>query len=50
MSSASVVPPPVCEHCAAAMKFVGKLPSVLHRPEVRVFRCYKCNQVTSVEV
>jgi hypothetical protein len=50
MSPAIVVQPPVCEQCAAAMKFVGKLPSVQHRPEVRVFRCLSCNQVASVEV
>ena len=32
------------------MTLVGKLPSVQTHPEVRVFRCYGCNQVASQEV
>jgi hypothetical protein len=50
MPSASALQPPICEQCDAAMKFVGKLPSVQHRPEVRVFRCTSCNHIASVEV
>jgi hypothetical protein len=49
MAPASEIPSPVCEDCETAMTFVGKLPSVLHYPAVRVFRCYSCNHVASEE-
>jgi hypothetical protein len=49
MSSVIEVPSPVCEHCEIEMTFVGKLPSVLHYPAVRVFRCFSCNHVASEE-
>jgi transposase-like protein len=41
---------PECNHCAETMKFVGKLPRVALRPELRVFRCHGCNRVMSEEV
>jgi hypothetical protein len=50
MSSVSKGPAPACKRCAATMKFVGKLPSVQHRPEVQVFRCHSCNHVAAEEV
>jgi hypothetical protein len=46
-AAACEIPTPVCKHCDVTMVFVGKLPSVAHHPEVRVFRCYNCNHVTS---
>jgi hypothetical protein len=46
---AAELPSPVCEHCDVTMVYVGKLPSVLHYPEVLVFRCYGCNHVVSEE-
>ena len=46
---AAELPSPVCEHCDESMVYVGKLPSVLHYPEVLVFRCYSCNHVVSEE-
>jgi len=32
------------------MTLIGKLPSVAHRPAVRVFRCQGCNRIASEEV
>jgi hypothetical protein len=46
----SKIPCPNCKHCGATMALVGKLPSIGTHPEVRVFRCYGCNQVLSEEV
>jgi hypothetical protein len=48
--AASKIPPPVCKHCDVTMALIGKLPSVQHHPEVRVFRCYSCNHVASEEL
>jgi hypothetical protein len=48
--AATKIPLPVCKQCGVTMALVGKLPSVQDQPEVRVFRCYGCNQVASEEV
>ncbi len=40
---------PICEICNAAMTLIGRLPRILLRPSVQVFRCFSCNNVVSAE-
>ncbi|MBB5047230.1 hypothetical protein HNR60_001982 [Rhodopseudomonas rhenobacensis] len=41
--------PPSCESCNAAMTLIGRLPRILLRPSVHVFRCFSCDNVISEE-
>jgi hypothetical protein len=36
-----------CENCHAQMEQFGKLPAVLTKQAVKVFRCYGCNRIAS---
>ncbi|HEY0331915.1 MAG TPA: hypothetical protein VGC77_22800 [Rhodopseudomonas sp.] len=38
-----------CETCNAAMTLIGRLPRILLRPPVQVYRCFSCNNVVSAE-
>ncbi len=38
-----------CEACNGAMTLIGRLPRIMLRPTVHVFRCFNCNSVTSTE-
>jgi len=40
----------ICEECGADMKQLGKLPAVSLYPAIRVFRCYRCDNVVSEQV
>ena len=34
-----------CEKCHAQMEQLGKLPAMLTKPAVKVFRCHGCNVI-----
>jgi hypothetical protein len=41
--------PPRCEICGVGTVRIGKLPRIGLRPLVYVYKCYACNQITSIE-
>jgi hypothetical protein len=40
----------ICGECGADMKQLGKLPAVALYPAIRVFRCYRCDNVVSEQL
>ena len=34
-----------CKNCHARMEQLGKLPGILTKPALKIFRCFECNEV-----
>ncbi len=48
--SSEGTPCQVCEHCGARMKLARTVPKLGALPELRTYRCQRCESVTTIVV